>query len=520
MKKTTAIVSVAAVAALAAGIGLYTLYHQEQEKVKELETQLSELSKREKESAVMQSVNAQMEQIADQERKISDEQREKAEQQTLIANAEREKAETEERKARESEHKARESELKAVAASELAEQQRAIAEQQRAQAVHSRQMADTLSYINLGRTLGNTAVMQMQADNHELAQLLAYAAYSYTERYRGNLYHPSVYQALARTSMGRLQWNKHKGTVTDMAFVNNDRNHFYSCSTYGELLEHRQTGGNLQTEVIIQNKNYDFRDIYLDHNSGTLYAVSRTGQLIIKQGKNTKVVTVNDIGHLMRIDPTESQMLLFGDRGVALVDQQRLDVVRTRPLPFRIVSLDRHDSAVLTFDDQGRQHLFRTIDKVESSSVPVKGQVTSFASSKNTKTRVYGMSDGTIYFVDKNGRTSRLIGHLSRITRVKLNGWRLYSSSYDGTINLWMTNTSKIEPMTIYSSNGWITNFVFDVNKSIILTGDQKGNLIENYISIHAMVDRLKARLKRNLTREEWNYYIGPNVPYEKFVNP
>ena len=30
------------------------------------------------------------------------------------------------------------------------------------------------------------------------------------------------------------------------------------------------------------------------------------------------------------------------------------------------------------------------------------------------------------------------------------------------------------------------------------------------------MKQRLKAKLKRNLTRDEWNYFIGKNVPYEK----
>ena len=37
-------------------------------------------------------------------------------------------------------------------------------------------------------------------------------------------------------------------------------------------------------------------------------------------------------------------------------------------------------------------------------------------------------------------------------------------------------------------------------------------------ISIPTMVDKVKKKLKRNLTTEEWNYFIGQNIPYEKFV--
>jgi hypothetical protein len=32
------------------------------------------------------------------------------------------------------------------------------------------------------------------------------------------------------------------------------------------------------------------------------------------------------------------------------------------------------------------------------------------------------------------------------------------------------------------------------------------------------MVGIIKKKLKRNLTTEEWNYYIGENVPYESFI--
>jgi len=74
--------------ALAGGIAwtMHEKYEDEQVKVKELEEQLSILSKKEKESTVMRSVNAQMEEIATQQRIISDEHREEAEQQARIAN--------------------------------------------------------------------------------------------------------------------------------------------------------------------------------------------------------------------------------------------------------------------------------------------------------------------------------------------------------------------------------------------------------------------------------------------------
>ena len=44
------------------------------------------------------------------------------------------------------------------------------------------------------------------------------------------------------------------------------------------------------------------------------------------------------------------------------------------------------------------------------------------------------------------------------------------------------------------------------------------GYLFRTVISVPQMIASLKRQLKRNLTREEWNYYIGKNIPYETFI--
>ena len=33
------------------------------------------------------------------------------------------------------------------------------------------------------------------------------------------------------------------------------------------------------------------------------------------------------------------------------------------------------------------------------------------------------------------------------------------------------------------------------------------------------MVERIKHKLKRNFTKDEWNYYFGENIPYESFIS-
>ena len=191
------------------------------------------------------------------------------------------------------------------------------------------------------------------------------------------------------------------------------------------------------------------------------------------------------------MDTAGDQFILFGEKGMALFDTEKEIIVTDKQLPFVIEFATRFQNYPVIFDRQGRMHIVKGFDKLETKKVPFEGQVTAFA---------------------------KLVGHLSRISKLKINGHRLSSSSYDGVFNMWMTNMSKIEPMSFFNTKGWILNFTFDLQKNNIWAGDQNGNIIRALISLPMMQQQLKAKIKRNLTREEWNYYIGKNIPYETFI--
>ena len=112
----------------------------------------------------------------------------------------------------------------------------------------------------------------------------------------------------------------------------------------------------------------------------------------------------------------------------------------------------------------------------------------------------------------------KLLGHRSRISKIKIVGWQVYTASYDGTLRLWLADHLKIEPMTIIKTRRWIMNFTFDDEKNDIWVCDQGGHLTKAFIAVPLMGQRLKSMLTRNLTRNEWNYYMGKRIPYEEFI--
>ena len=177
------IIGLVLLGATAAGI---VGWYSEHKRVSEMESQIAGLQKDQKRSVVLRSISNQMEDIAFQQKEISDEQREEALQQQRMADDMRQRAEVERQNALEAQHKAVVSEQQAQEARHVAENERLMAEHQRVQAEFSKRVADTLSYIALGRSLGSVAMAEEMSGNSELATLLAYASYLYTTRYKGD----------------------------------------------------------------------------------------------------------------------------------------------------------------------------------------------------------------------------------------------------------------------------------------------------------------------------------------------
>ena len=497
-------------------------WQAERQKVEDLEKQVAAMRLQEMRSAIDRSVSKQMEEIANEQREISNEKREEALRQTKVANEMRLRSELERQNAIIAERNAVASEKKAVEASEIAENQRQMAEHQRILAEMSKQKADTLSYIALGRSLGSISTIQAQAGNEDVADLLSYASYLYTTRYKGDIYYPAVFQSLMRSSKSVMSWSEHTGAVMNLEYLPGEDNRFVSVSNYGEIILSERTQDHLKTKELFKNSDYDFRDVIINRATGCIYAISRSGHLVIVQEdlKTVKTITLDKIEHPIRLhDISENNLLIIGESSLGLFDMRRNIVTRTKQLNFHIIKGSRKSSLPILFDDQGKMHLVKGLDNIETENVPVPGFVTAYCESKNTGIEAYGMSDGSIWLIFKDGKKQQLLGHRSRVSKMKLNGRRLFSASYDGKVNLWITDNEKVEPMTIIETKNWIMHFNFDSTKNSFWMGDTKGGLTAVNISVPIMVESVKKKLTRDLTTEEWNYYIGQSIPYETFLS-
>ena len=521
MKKGTIITGCLAILLVGTAAAGYIGWMSESKKVKTLQAEIEAMKKQEQRSTVLRSVSAQMEEIANEQREISDEKREEALQQTKVANEMRLRSEIERQNALEAERYALASEKKAKEASAIADSQRLVAEHQRIQAIFSKNKADTLSYIALGRSLGSVSTLLAQAGNDEYAIPLSYAAYLYTSRYKGDLYQPAVFRPLMQSSRSVTTWSEHTGAITDFAYMPGEENKLVTLSNYGEIIFCERQGDRLLTKTLLKDSQFDFRDVDISLSTGTIYAISRSGHLVyidkdLKIAKPIELTGVLNPMHLHGID--DKNMLIVGENCLVIFDMNRNVVRATQKLPFRVTLSAKKGDQILLFDDKGMMHLMKGPNQFDSKKVPVQGKVTAYNYATNTGTEAYGMSDGTIWMVYKNGSQQKMIGHLSRVSRLYIKGTHLYSASYDGSVKVWTPHKEKQEPITLVETGNWIMSFKFDSAMNTVWLGDFKGNLTAVNLSIPQMVKAIRNRIKRNFTRDEWNSYIGVEVPYEKFV--
>ena len=510
MKKNVIIGCIGVVLLLGLATALYYMHRGDGERISELETELRALREREKQSEIVRGVSEQMEEIAYGQQTLSEERSREAIRQSEIAQAATLRSKAERRIALQAQAEAEISAGEAKASYQVAEQRRLEAE-------HAKLVADTLNCISLGRTLGSQSYAIYRSGDTELGNMLAYASYLYTNDYGGDLYTPAVFQALTQSAGGRRSWSVHDSKITRMD-IQPKSGHLLTVSDNGEFFIHKLQDGQLTAQQQIRDGNYCFRDVYAANN-GQAYAISYTGHLMIVGRNQTKVIDVEHVDRPFGLQPMNDgrQLLIIGENSVALFDLATDKVIATRRLDFRVTSIGRRDYKPLLFDNRGRMHLVNSLDDISNEKVPVQGQVTAFASSKHDHLTAYGMADGTIWLTAGNGKTYKLVEHLSRVTEMEFNGHRLYSSSYDGRLLFWSIDyNSQMKAVTLFQSDSWLMDIIFSGDKDYIWTGEKNGTVSQYLVSLPKIAQRLRQNVKRNFTQEEWNYYVGKGIPYRE----
>ena len=326
---------------VAAGIFLHL---SDGKRIKELESQMSQMRKQDRKSVMDRRVSKQMEEIAYGQQLLSEERSQEAIRQSEIAQAATLRSEAERQKAVQAQVRAEASALEAKQSYEMAEQQRMEANEQRQQAVSAKLTADTLNYISLGRTLGLQSYTIYRTGDTEIGNMLAYTAYRFTHDYGGDIYVPAVFQSMMQSAGARQSWSVHDGRITGTDFFPNGKS-LLTVSTLGEMFLNEIRNGQLTTRRLFANKAFSFRDAFASR-SGKSYAVSQTGHLVIAGTGQPEVIRLERLTRPFRLEimGNGKELLIIGEHNVALLDLTTDKITTTRQLDFNVVCGTRRNN--------------------------------------------------------------------------------------------------------------------------------------------------------------------------------
>ena len=553
-----------AVAAILSGGATYVVCHDKSDEViTALRDSISNMRDAERKALITQRVSRQMEDIAFEQKNQSDKQRLRAEEQSRIADMERGKAELERHHAEEERGKAEaerqvavKAQREAVVAAKQADSMRVVAESQTKLAIfhmeeaqEAQAHADTLYYQALGRSLAQASIAQLGSGNRDIAELLAYSSYFYTSKYKGDLYKQDIFTALMGTAnAARRQMGIMTGNVMDIEPCNykiqepNEDDTFMAITDYGEIarMEPKYDGdGHFDTYVtrtFFKNNEYLFQELVV--KDSTAYVLDINGNIFKINTRTCETETPLPFhfpSKTMKPDMwrhielmADGTIMVAGEHTLCWLDKDATRLLTQYYTDNKICEIGTDGRRLFVFYDNGTMSTFDQgayADSVTPTPIsatfnmPKKDCISFYYYHKDKQYHIMGCTDGEIYIYDRDmNHVTTLYGHKAGITDMTHLGKYLFSSSYDHNVCVWdIDNIHAVSSPVSIEYQQWPLCMVFDEPIQTLRVGLANGGLESVRISVEDNAESTHRLIDRDFTVDEWNYFIGPSVPYQSF---
>ena len=552
MKRRPYILS--ALIALAAIAGVVTVSYllgsrKSRSEIAALQDEIERLEAAEKDAAIVKRVSQQMEDIAYQQKSISDQQRDRAEEQSVLATRNAERAEMESRAARQAE-------LKANAAAKVAEQERANAErqqeialEQRDEATHAKNVADTLNRRTQARSLAVSSQVRREADEDEIADLLAYASWYFLKNNRGNQYYSETFKSLIQATGGIPRYKvRENGAVNAISRVPGNGEQCVVVTNYGEVEWLTATLNGDQKRItsrsLLFNTEYDFRDVVVKDQK--IYALPLKGPLCVLDFKEnlSKVQLADD--DYFKIVEVDDRLLIAGRRSLCWYADGKIS--GRVNLSKSLSAITEREGVICLFYNDGTYAEMNGSGQIQDKTPFLKMVVTTAHYDKKQECLLLGVKDGTVYPVNKYNRPiETLAAHKSKCVSVDMLGSIVVTGGYDKTVYIWnmdnmlfesglnfreeLETREKVSNRSVnskeiptewlvpvdYTFDGWTLAVCGDTDGKSVWVGTSAGSVMLLNSSADDMAQQLYYRINRNLTQQEWTRYVGVSIPYMKF---
>jgi hypothetical protein len=502
---------------------------------------------------------------ADNQKRFADEERMRAERQTVIADSSKTEAELRKIEAEKSandaklsaaearkqegiakvqtkvaltnEQRARESEKIAIQQTDSATKAKERAVRNENKAIEQTIETARLRMLSIGKAMSIKS-MQVQ-EQKDLQTLLAYQAYLFNSKYRGEPNDADIFAGLysVAKNWGNVNYKTltgHKDEIKSMAFVPGKRE-LYTSGTDGKVLRWN-----------LDNNEQSLQVVYSGTEIVEVIAVSPDANWLACGGRNSVIKMIplkgNSIGYDLKGHTGMIKSLVFSYDGKYLysaaldgnvlkwdLSARTSKNVATNLIQINSIDISSNGNYLAGVSRDGKALVWNpeeSSDNFRIDEIPGKViKVVRFKPDENTL--AIGYTDGFVEQWDIATR-KRIAGseifkaHDAAINDIRYNikHDQMATASDDGKIKLWDTRNLTLPPITFNDDEDMVMVIEFSPDGELVVSGNygrkSKNNLIVRPTYVDLMAQDICTLLSRNLTEKEWVTYVAGDIKYQE----
>ncbi len=386
----------------------------------------------------------------------------------------------------------------------------------------------------------------------DLKALIARQAYNFWKEGNVDPYvsHLNVYQALYEAnkflgydSARKLAFNQigfHANAVTSVVF-GEDPNYYYSASTDGKILRWNINQPKDIPETIYESDKI-IKSLEISDDGEVLMAIFyQEGLALVPTSKDFK----GDIAILEDPERVQTATFIPGERKYLSVTREgdlimkgfnsQADSVGKTALKINQVKIDPSSGTIYAASEEGVLEAWEKPYQVKES--PVEDIISEWKEqsyfgyelgsfsihsldiSPNGQILAIGRERGDVILWNIPGKKLiRIIsGHQSTVTDVHFSpdGNKLLTTSRDRTARIWFLSESRKLPIILSDHEDWVLTGSFDPTGKRVITGSGDDYIRHWPVANEELASRICSYLSRDLTKEEWNEFVGRDFNYE-----
>ena len=425
-----------------------------------------------------------------------------------------------------------------------AQNNEAKAKEQEQIAIRNAQEALRQRYIAQAKAM---AVKSRELNDPEQEALIAQQAFKFNAEHQGYVYDNDIYNGL----YAALKKNNHPLTLSLVAHERGAAralvtrptgNQIFSCGSDGKIIRWtEENASKWSSEMLVSDNDYQYYSI----------DVSADGNWIAAAGLNSndearnyvKLFNVNSMGSPKKIEgyafsienlcfTPDSKGFYARDnsgRSIKFSDLSTAREVIKSTVKINSIDLSADGSRLAGAGENGSLYIWDVKNNFAVTEIKDLGEhLTAVTFAPEGRRLIVGDNTGIVKIFDtQSGMVIRtLSGHTSTIEQITFNhsGAFMATASKDKTVRLWNLNRLKEQPLVLSDHRDWVWGVAFTPDDEQLLasvhssTETVKG--VEHTIrawptKIQTMSNILCGSVKRNINKEEWEIFVGDDLPYE-----